>query len=45
MAACRWLANRSLTRVQQGGLFSREHVMVVHPLKEEIIDERGCIVD
>jgi len=45
MAACRWLANRSLTRVQQGGLFSCEHVMVVHRLQEEIIDERGRIVD
>lgn len=45
MADCRWLANRSLTRVQEGGLFSCGHVIVVHWLQEETIDESGCIVD
>lgn len=45
MAAWRYLANRSLTRVQEGGLSLCGHVIHVHSLQEEIIDERVSIVD
>ena len=45
MAAWRYLANRSLTRVQEGCLVSCGHVILVHLLQEEIIDERGSIVN